>query len=287
MVSAEVKKAFNDIKTLRVQGATNVAMAALKSLESVRSKKALVEAADFLVKSRPTEPMMRNGLKYVRYKTSAGLTVKQAVKAYEIMIDSALDRIAEIGARRIKEDSVVMTHCHSSAVMRVLKKARQEGKKFRVIACEARPLFQGRITAAELSGYGIPVTLIVDSAMRSYVNDADLCLVGADAITADGHVVNKIGTSMLALAAHEARTEFGVASELLKFDPDTVSGALEPIEERDAKEVWGEKHKNVTVENPAFDVTPPEYISFVLTEQGILNPYSVFSTVEHTYRWMI
>jgi len=286
MVNVDVKKTYTQIKKLEIQGARNIAISALKSLKKVKTKKELNDSIELLKKARPTEPMMRNGFKYVQYRFATGSTINKAVNDYLKMIEVALEEISEMGSRRIREGFTVMTHCHSSSVMSVLKKAKDEGKKFNVIATETRPLFQGRKTAKELSDYGIPVTLIVDSAMRSYVNDVDLCLVGSDAITADGHIVNKIGTSSLALAADEARTMFGVVSEIFKFDPDTLSGSYEPIEERDPIEIWNTKSKKIKIENRAFDITPPEYIEFIITEHGVLNPYNISFFVNENYRWM-
>ena len=120
----------------------------------------------------------------------------------------------------------------------ILQKAKLDGKTFEVVCTESRPVFQGRITAKEMLDAGIKTTMIVDSAVRHFMNEVDLVFVGADAITSEGNVINKIGTSMVALAAREARTPFYVVSELLKFDPVTIHGDYEKIEERSPKEVW-------------------------------------------------
>ena len=180
--------------------------------------------------------------------------------------------IVEIGSRRIKTGSVILTHCHSSAVSAVFLEAKKNGVDFSVICTETRPVFQGRITARELIEAGIKTTMIVDSAMRNFVNNVNLVLVGADAITSEGNIINKIGTSQLALAADEARVPFYVVSELLKFGPQTIHGEYEIIEERHPREIWPKAPKELKIRNPAFDVTQAELISGIVTEKGIIRP---------------
>ena len=103
------------------------------------------------------------------------------------------------------------------------------------------------------------------------MNDVDLVMFGADAITSDGYLVNKIGTSLIALAAEEARTTTSAACETFKFDPATLAGDWEPIEERDRREVWEDPPKNLRILNPAFDLTPPRLINFLICEEGVIN----------------
>jgi ribose 1,5-bisphosphate isomerase len=190
--------------------------------------------------------------------------------------------IGRYGAGRIEDGDVIMTHCNSQSALSVIINAHRYGKSIKVYATETRPRYQGRITARILSKEGIEVTIIIDSAMRYFMNKVDKVVVGADAIAANGAVVNKIGTSLLALAANEARVPFIVAAETYKFSPDTLFGKLIVIEERDYREVapekWVSKHKHVRIRNPAFDVTPPEYIDLLITELGVFSP-SVFPLI--------
>lgn len=279
------KKIAKDIKDLKVQGATNVAFTALKALKKTKDKD-FNKAVKVFYNLRETEPMLRNGLKYIAFKKEAGYDIKEAVDEYINLSEKAIEKIVNVGVKKIKNNSIVMTHCHSSLVMKIIKKAHDKGKIKEVYASETRPRFQGRITAKELTKYGIPVIQYVDSAMRTYVNEVDLCLVGADAITADGYLVNKIGTSMLALSAHEARTPFAVSFEMFKFDPLTVEGYNEKIEQRDKKEVWNSKIKKLKIMNPAFDFTPSDYINFVITEKGISSPEDVNNLARDFYKWM-
>ncbi|MEM3018917.1 MAG: ribose 1,5-bisphosphate isomerase, partial [Candidatus Bathyarchaeia archaeon] len=210
------------------------------------------------------------------------------VKACDEFIKNAkeaIGKISEIGARRISDGDVIMTHCHSTAVVAILKAAKAMGKRISVYATETRPLYQGRLTAEQLLQNGIPVTLIVDSASRYFMKRVDKVLVGADAVAANGAVVNKIGTSMVALAPHEARSLFFLAAETYKFSPETIIGELIKIEERPKEEILPPEIvikglKGIEVRNPAFDVTPPDYIDLIITERGIIPPQAALTVIQ-------
>jgi ribose 1,5-bisphosphate isomerase len=168
-----------------------------------------------------------------------------------------------------------------------MKTAWAYGKRFEVFVTETRPRFQGHITAAELSKAGIPVTLILDDAVRYFMQEVDKVIVGADAITANGALVNKIGTSMVALAAHEAKVKVYAAAETYKFSPETMIGELVKIEERDSSEVISQKELeqigSIKVRNPSFDVTPPEFIDLIITEWGIIPPVGAILILEDVF----
>ena len=129
-------------------------------------------------------------------------------------------------------------------------------------------------------------TSAFDSAVRYFMNEVDLVFVGADAITSEGNVINKIGTSMVALAAKEARTPFYVASELLKFDGVTIHGNYEVIEERKPTEVWKNPPSGLSIRNPAFDVTRRDFIHGLICEEGIVSPNSVSELISRKYPWI-
>jgi len=286
-IDPKIKRAYNGIKSLKIQGARNITIAASKALAQYAkgyNGKAFIndfsEAANLLAKARPTEPMTRN---YVRTLLSAVRKhpgqiedfrdiAKTTADSFLESCRQASEKIAGIGARRIPDNSTIMVHCHSSTLVGILKEAKKT-KNIQAICLETRPRYQGRTTAKELAAAGIPTTLVVDSAMASFLKKADLVLVGADAICANGAVINKIGTSALAICAHEKKKPLYVAAEIYKFDPETIEGNLEEIEERAPGEVG--KLAGVNVRNPAFDATAPEYIDLVITEDGILSPYSV------------
>ncbi len=291
-----INQAYQRIKSLKVQGARNIAIFGLDTIAEFINKKNWKRKDKFLLdleraitrlkSARPTEPGLRNALNYVLKQARKGKDIEEckelAIEAYKVMkkdIKESLKKLVSVGVRRIPDDGVVFTHCHSSTVTAILKEAWNEGKRFKVINTETRPRFQGRITAKELAKVGIPVTHIVDSAARFYMNDADLVLVGGDAVTADGFLINKIGTSQIMLVAREARTMTSAAVETFKFDPDTLAGNWEPIEMRDPREVWKSPPKGVKVLNPAFDMTPPNYIDFMITDIGIVHPYEARTVI--------
>jgi ribose 1,5-bisphosphate isomerase len=293
------------IRRLEVQGARNVAIAAVKALESLakesKSKtretfmKDLSEAKTLLFAARETEPLMRNAVRWVisRVEDSDERNVCELVNLvssssqnFQKNLEASKKRIAEIGSKRVLDGSAVFTHCHSSTVTNLLSMALKDGKNFEVICTETRPAFQGRITAKEMLELGVKTTFIVDSAARSFMKNVDLVVVGADAITSEGNVVNKIGSGTLALLASEARKPFYVVSELLKFDPATLFGEYEKIEERSRDEVWKEAPAELNVRNPAFDVTPRDLIHGVICEEGIVSPHSIAEVVHRTYPWV-
>jgi len=304
-LSDPVQATVKQIRRLEIQGARNVAIAAIKAIEILASQtqapskkdflRELTKAKDVLFASRSTEPLMRNALRLIinRVDRSEEKNVKklaeiasQAAQQFLLDLENSRKRIAEIGAKRIRSNSVVLTHCHSSTVTNLLKRAKYEGKVFEVICTETRPVLQGQITAKEMLDMGIKTTFIVDSAARFFMNDVDLVLVGADAITSEGNVINKIGTSMVALVAHEARAPFYVVSELLKFDPATVSGDYEKIEERSPNEIWKNAPKELTIRNPAFDVTRRDFIHGIICEDGMISPHSITEVMHRKYLWV-
>ncbi len=305
-MSETIRTTAEKIKKLEVQGARNVAIAAVKAIrtqaEQTKTKTKtqfmgeLKEAQTIFAASRETEPLMRNAIRRLITQAQSAKTEKVAELSQTVSatatqflkdLEDSKERIAEIGAKRIRDGSVVFTHCHSSTVTRLLAIAKASGKNFRVICTETRPAFQGRITAKELVDLDIETTFIVDSAARTFIGDVDLVIVGADAITSEGNVVNKIGSSGIAILAHEARVPFYVVSELLKFDPATLIGECEKIEQRNPAEVWSEAPAKLTVRNPAFDVTPNRYIHGLICEEGIIAPQSIVESIRCSYPWLI
>ncbi|MEK6981389.1 MAG: S-methyl-5-thioribose-1-phosphate isomerase [Candidatus Micrarchaeota archaeon] len=297
-----VKKTIADIKSLRIQGARNIAKEAIKALviEAKSSKaktisefeKHLTFAAENISSSRPTEPMMRNSIEMIlndlqTQVNSKGIKkvddAKKLVtkKGQEILDRFEIDirKLVEYGAKLIPDGATVMTHCHSSTTTKIFKHAKDLKKEFNVISCETRPRFQGRITAKELSDYGIKTTQIVDGAANLFMKKADMVIVGADAITSRGDLINKIGTSMIAHLAKMHDISFYSAAETYKYSPKTFFGQREEVEERDTKEVWDKapKSKYLIIRNPAFEVTANEYIRAYITESGIIPPQLFFA----------
>ncbi len=297
-MTKDLQKTIKDIKSLKIQGARNVAQSALKALVSeVKSSKAkspatlykeMRKAATALAKSRPTEPMMRNlledAVRYAKIQHQQGkdisLMKRAIVKREEGIIKKTSDdkkRLSEYGAKLIPDNALVITHCHSSSVTGILLKAKKMRKKFRVIALETRPRYQGRITAKELADAGIDVTLVVDGAMNMFMKKADIILVGADSVSSRGDLINKVGTSTLAHIARMHDVSIYSCAELLKYSSHTIYGEREKIEERDPKEVWEKPPRKLKISNPAFDVTPAKYLSGYVTEVGVLPTQSFFA----------
>lgn len=293
------------IKKLKVQGARKIAIAAIEAIEQLatqsetRNRKEflqeLTEARQVLFASRETEPLMRNALRWIihRVETSKetkakelSKTVQQSSRQFLNNLKDSKERIGEIGAKRIRNNSLIFTHCHSSTVTHVLGKAKQQGRNFEVIVTETRPVLQGRLTAREMLKLGIKTTLIVDSAARYFMNKVDLAIVGADAVTSEGNVINKIGTSTMALLAQEARTPFYAVTELLKFDPATTLGDFEKIEERIPSEIWKDPPEKLLIRNPAFDVTRRDFIHGIICEEGIISPHSILEAMHRKYPWV-
>ncbi|MEM4733015.1 MAG: S-methyl-5-thioribose-1-phosphate isomerase [Candidatus Bathyarchaeia archaeon] len=300
-----VRETAEKVKKLEIRGARNIAIASINAIEKLasqtkaRTKKEflheLFETKRILFASRETEPLMRNAIRLIisRVEKSEEKRIDALRKVASLVakqfladLESSKEKIAEIGARRIRENAVILTHCHSSTVTYFLKRAKEKGKSFEVICTETRPFFQGRITAKEMLDFGVKTTLIVDSAARFFMNDVDVVIVGADAITSEGNVINKIGTSTIALIAKEARTPFYVVSELLKFDPATMYGDYEKIEERSPDEVWKNPPKSLVIRNPVFDVTRRDFIHGIICEEGIISPHSILEVMHRKYPWI-
>lgn len=300
-----VQNTVDRIRRLEVKGARNVAIAALEALRSLSENtrttsrqgflNELATAKQLIFSSRPTEPLMRNAINWVscNVEWSEKTKVPDLAKvvsssACEFLecLERSRERIAEIGAKRICEGMSVFTHCHSSTVTRLLRKAKRDDKSFEVICTETRPVLQGRITAKEMLDLGVKTTLIVDSAARSAMKKADIVVVGADAITSEGNVVNKIGTATIAALAKEARVPFYVVSELLKFDPATLCGEYEELEERDRNEVWKEAPKKLIIWNRAFEVVRCNFIHGLICEEGIIPSQLIAEVVRRKYPWI-
>lgn len=300
------QKTAKDIKSLKIQGATNVANAAVNALMWKAKKIKSRRKTDFLIKldkykqilveTRATEPLMRNILRYTMhvlrrsdYEKSNELAslISLVSKDFAFNLERARKRIAVVGANAVRNNSVVFTHCHSSTVVDILRTAKKLGKKFRVMHTETRPRYQGHITARELVKAGIPTTMVVDSAVSTYIKKADMAIVGADVITAESSLINKVGTLYMALASKRVNIPFFSAAVLTKFDPETIFGKPEEIEMRNPNEVWKTPPKKLKILNPAFDITPRNLINAYITEAGMVTPESVQNVVYDKYPWVL
>jgi len=302
MALNKYKQTIRDIKDLKIQGAINIASAAIDAMDfAVKNTKiddpklfwkAINSAKHEIFTTRPTEPAMRNAINYIMndVDTSSVNSIKSQMnrntKAAHSHIRNSSRKIAEIGAKKITKGSIVFTHCHSSTVVNILKTAKKKGKNFEVHNTETRPLFQGRKTATELAASGIKVTHYVDSAARLALKKADLFIMGVDAMTSEGKIINKIGTQLFIEVAERYEIPIYFCADTWKFDPSTVWGEEEKIEMRDSKEVWSKAPRNVKVMNYAFEKIDPNMVTGVITELGVFKPETMVEILKDNSPWM-
>ncbi len=212
---------------------------------------------------------------------------KEALEIYNEDIETN-KKIGEFGSSIIKDNSNILTHCNAGALatagfgtaLGVIRAAFYKGKKIHVFVDETRPFLQGaRLTAWEMVKENIPATLICDNMAGFLMKQGkiDVIIVGADRIAANGDTANKIGTYMLSVLAKEHKIPFYIAAPISTFDISIKSGEEIPIEERGSGEITHIKSEriaplNISVYNPAFDVTPNENITGIITERGIISP---------------
>ena len=291
-----------DIRDMKIRGAGRIARAGATAIckfaEGYQGKdmsvfkKDLDEAVKIVLDSRPTAVSLWNGVHASIKGAKDASSVEDAKEllirnANQFIEDSneAVKKIATIGAKRIEDGDTILTHCNSSVAIGVIAEAHRQGKDIKVFATESRPWRQGILTVNDLAKEGIDTTLIIDSAVRLVMKKVDKVFVGADTITSHGALVNKIGTSQIAMAAKEDRVQFYTCSETYKFSPLTLEGDLVKIEERDISEVVrpAEIPDSVKVYNPVFDVTPSHYIDGIVSEVGLISPGSVYDILVRNF----
>ncbi len=266
---------INKIRSLHIQGAENIAEAAIITWKHSKDKRA---AEKKLIAARPTEPMLRNAMKYLgMYGNPDELLAK---------LNMDKKKISEFGSNKIKNNTAVFTHCHSSSIISILQKAKSHGKKFCVLNTETRPSLQGKTTALELSRLKIPVKFHIDSAARLALMESDIMLIGADAITSEGSVINKIGSGMFAEIADRHGIPLYVCSHSWKLDPRTLKGYPEKIEKRKASEVWKNPQRGVKISNSVFEEIDSKLIDGIISELGVLSPDAFVEEVRDSYSWM-
>ena len=284
-----------------VAAAMGIALAAKNSKAETTSelKRDLDQACDVIGKSRPTAvnlfwAIRRMQEKFERVRIRPVAQIKQdlieeaqRMHAEDIAANQAMGRH---GATLMPSAGGVLTHCNAGALatagygtaLGVIRAAVEQGKKIHVYADETRPFLQGsRLTAWELMKDGIPTTVISDNMAGEMMKQGKIgaIVVGADRIAANGDVANKIGTYTVAILAKEHGIPFYVAAPISTVDLATADGTTIPIEQRNAKEVTHIAGKQMTpdgvsIENPAFDVTPAKYVTAIVTERGIARaPY--------------
>ncbi len=303
----QVEQVWDAIRRLRVRGAPAIGVAAAYGVvlglqavvaangDNTAFDRRLDEVRAYLASSRPTAVNLFAALN--RMRTAADASRDQTPHArLERLLDEAQQieledqrmcaAIGNNGAPLLVDHQGVLTHCNTGALatagmgtaLAVIFAAAASGKRLHVYADETRPLLQGaRLTTWELMQRGIPVTLICDSAAAWVMKEkrVNAVITGADRIAANGDAANKIGTYALAILAARHEIPFYVAAPSTTFDLSLADGNSIPIEERDPGEItagFGRKiaPANVAAYNPAFDVTPAEYITAIITERGVI-----------------
>ena len=298
----DYKQVANAIKTLVVRGAPAIGVSgafglALATLQSNASTKEemindLNSAKNILFETRPTAVNLAWGLEKIMEVARSCKDPEEIKKTVVETAKQMADQDVKInmtmgkhGSKLFDDNDTVLTHCNAGALatvgygtaLGVIRASKESGKNIKVIATETRPVQQGsRLTAFELKHDGIDVTLIPDTAVGYTLanNLVNKIIVGADRILKTGHVFNKIGTYQVALLAKHHNVPFYVAAPLSTFDLNSNPEDI-VIEQRKSSEVTGIGEKktapdDINVINPAFDMTPPELISGIITENGVI-----------------
>ena len=306
MMQKEVKNIIQDMQDLKIQGATNTAMAVMETLgryvvdvkgDLERVKIDLEQTAYSLAKARATEPLARNAVRYVLAEVKDAITLEAIrdtvalrTQRFNDMLREAKAEIVKVGVKALDGTDLVLSHCHSSTAVGILKGIDHKIKKLTVITTETRPMFQGRKTAKTLLEANIDVVMIVDSAVATFLTDdtylpIDVVLIGCDEFTAEGNAINKVGSLSIALAARDARKPLFIATPLLKAGTETLL-SKPVIEKRPYQEIWKDAPKNLQIINQSFEVVPANLISGYITEEGVLKPSDVFRVATSTYSWL-
>ena len=279
-----------------VSGAFGLALAVLQSTASTKDEllSNLEKARKTLFETRPTAVNLGWGLEKIMNVAKSGDSIEQirelVISTAKKMADEDIEinkTMGKIGSVLFNDNDTIMTHCNAGALatvaygtaLGVIRATKESGKNIKVIATETRPVQQGsRLTAFELKHDGFDVSLIPDTAVGYTMANGlvDKVIVGADRIVKTGHVFNKIGTYQVATMAKQHGIPFYVAAPLSSFDMKSDAKDV-IIEMRKGSEVTGIGDKktapdDINVINPAFDITPPELISGIITEKGVAKP---------------
>ena len=295
VASAIRKLKIRGAPAIGVAGAYAVALGALKIETAIKEgfRQEVRSVISAIAGTRPTARNLFQALERMRRVAEAGGEIRQikaalvdeAVKIHAEEV-TATGKLSHFGVELIKDGFTVLTHCNTGPLattgcgtaLSVIIRAKEQGKRIKVLATETRPLLQGaRLTTWELEKAGVPVTLIIDSAAGYFMSrgEVDCVIVGADRIAANGDTANKIGTYALAVLAKENRIPFYVAAPTTTIDPALKSGGEITIEQRSADEITHIQGVRIAPEgveaaNPAFDITPHKYITAIITEKGII-----------------
>lgn len=298
-----IQKIADDIKTITIQWATNVAKEACKVMEQeLRSqifstpeqmKEFVITASQLLIDARETEPLLRNGMKYAKSKLNQGALQEEIANAFSQYL-SRIVREEEmrpaIGADLINDWENIVTHCHSSSVVKVLTTAWNQNKKIHVYNTETRPLYQGRKTSSDLIKAGVPDTMITDDAAPFFIdNEYDnhihthKVFLGSDCIRINWNTMNKVWSFAISLSAWHSGVPLYIVGSLLKVDVTNTIG----IETRPGNELWAEAPQGLDILNYAFDLVPAKCITWIITEFWVIRPENLLAEIQKRYPWML
>lgn len=278
----------------RDRGASLLALDALALLERAaaeapRSAGGLAQLSDLaraLRASRPSMPVIANLVNLAMHEATQRATAEEMVAAAERAAQDVRDRALESRGQAAREAGAllrgtVLTHSASETVTKALRAAFRGGTLRKVVVAEGRPGFEGRAVARALAAEGAEVLLVVDAALGLHAREADVALVGADAVLADGSLVNKVGTRLLGLACARAGTPLYAAADRFKISAATSL----PLEEKQSAEVWPDAPPGVTVRNIYFDRTEADLVAGYATDAGFLAPAAVGALAQENAAW--
>lgn len=308
-LSPPISKVLEELRSGKLVGETKITMACLDAIASSTVYSKAERPEDFeheiagylaiLLNERPKLIMLANAARFiineVRQGVEKGMSLTELKKLVTLKaidfnksIKSSVDKVGEVGARLIEDGDVVLTHGASTTVLAILAKAKEEGKNIQVLVTEGRPEFQGRVMAMATADLGIPTTLIIDSAHYYYMKKVHKVLLGAVAICPSGCVVAKVGTGAIALSAKEHRVGVYVAATTQKITADVAFTEEASHEKGDPSWVLPREESSklgIFVANPLYDVTPPDYVSLIITEKGAVPPQGIVLLARELYGW--
>ncbi len=313
-----IEQIYEDIVAIKIQGATNVAIATFKGLRLYASTKGfkglskeqvidiIIEKGNYLAEARPNEPLATNGVRFV----AGGIKESSEAGDYAPIVISLCNEyllLIDRGKRAIIENSEevfkvfeeennrpvhgIFTHCHSSTAVNVIKAySDRVGGAVEVACTETRPLYQGRKTAKKLVEYGIDTTMVADSSAESFIIDRgtfdiDMTFIGVDQITSDGCMINKIGSFGVALASKFDNDPLYVVGSILKTNIDSTKESFK-IEMREGTEIWEDAPHGLKIVNPAFELVDARFITGFITEHGVLSPSEILPVLKENYKWL-
>ncbi len=250
----------------------------------------LASAIKDVLANRPACMAAINALRSVAlYYLEHGLDkLPEYISSLKESYDSALWKASEVASKRVREGEVILVNSNSLAVRRLLACLKKQGKKISIYVTESRPGNEGLLMAEYAEDLGFDVYLIVDSAARFFMKDVDKVVVGAEAVAVNGAVVSKVGTSLIALVAKEARKRVFTIAPSYKLSFETIYGELLPVPEGGTEALVDPDERDklppgYKARAPLYDVTPPEYIDAVATEYGLYAPQAVPILLELVY----